>query len=172
MCLFTTRTHRKQIYHRFFSSFFISIYFAFVLSFSVISFVKFLCLFSRISSAVPLIEENMGAESASSSSNSNCNSSSLQYGEDDISCKNNTSFVVLNVYDLTPINNYMYWFGFGIFHSGIEGTCWSDSWFVSTCFGFLLFQFFSHSCTNVPSSKRQSLFRSTNLVFSIISFLY
>ena len=29
--------------------------------------------------------------------------------------------VVLNVYDLTPANNYSYWFGFGIFHSGIEG---------------------------------------------------
>ncbi|XP_010240206.1 deSI-like protein At4g17486 isoform X2 [Brachypodium distachyon] len=28
--------------------------------------------------------------------------------------------VVLNVYDLTPINNYLYWFGLGIFHSGIE----------------------------------------------------
>lgn len=27
----------------------------------------------------------------------------------------------LNVYDLTPINNYLYWFGLGIFHSGIEG---------------------------------------------------
>ncbi|KAK1305638.1 DeSI-like protein [Acorus calamus] len=26
----------------------------------------------------------------------------------------------LNVYDLTPVNNYLYWFGFGIFHSGIE----------------------------------------------------
>ncbi|XXG43032.1 hypothetical protein AAC387_Pa01g3161 [Persea americana] len=26
----------------------------------------------------------------------------------------------LNVYDLTPINNYLYWFGLGIFHSGIE----------------------------------------------------
>ncbi|KAL5836085.1 hypothetical protein ACOSQ4_015582 [Xanthoceras sorbifolium] len=37
---------------------------------------------------------------------------------------NNKSYddaqVVLNVYDLTPINNYTYWFGFGIFHSGIE----------------------------------------------------
>ncbi|CAJ1975451.1 unnamed protein product [Sphenostylis stenocarpa] len=32
---------------------------------------------------------------------------------------NNTS-LVLNVYDLTPLNNYLYWFGFGIFHSGIE----------------------------------------------------
>lgn len=28
--------------------------------------------------------------------------------------------VVLNVYDLTPLNHYTYWFGFGIFHSGIE----------------------------------------------------
>ncbi|PKI66726.1 deSI-like protein At4g17486 isoform X2 [Punica granatum] len=30
------------------------------------------------------------------------------------------ALVVLNVYDLTDINNYTYWFGFGIFHSGIE----------------------------------------------------
>ena len=29
--------------------------------------------------------------------------------------------VVVNVYDLTPINRYTYWFGFGIFHTGIEG---------------------------------------------------
>ncbi|KAK9697787.1 hypothetical protein RND81_08G061400 [Saponaria officinalis] len=28
--------------------------------------------------------------------------------------------VMLNVYDLTPLNQYTYWFGFGIFHSGIE----------------------------------------------------
>ncbi|WOL07159.1 hypothetical protein Cni_G15897 [Canna indica] len=28
--------------------------------------------------------------------------------------------VYLNVYDLTPINKYLYWFGLGIFHSGIE----------------------------------------------------
>ncbi|CAL9752320.1 unnamed protein product [Musa acuminata subsp. burmannicoides] len=26
----------------------------------------------------------------------------------------------LNVYDLTPINKYLYWFGLGVFHSGIE----------------------------------------------------
>ena len=32
-----------------------------------------------------------------------------------------TTEVLLNVYDLTPINNYSYWFGVGIFHSGIEG---------------------------------------------------
>lgn len=35
---------------------------------------------------------------------------------------NNDTQVVLSVYDLTPINNYTYWFGFGIFHSGIEGS--------------------------------------------------
>ncbi|PKA63362.1 DeSI-like protein [Apostasia shenzhenica] len=28
--------------------------------------------------------------------------------------------VLLNVYDLTPLNHYLYWFGLGIFHSGIE----------------------------------------------------
>lgn len=93
--------------------------------------------------AVPLFEEKMGAENASSS---------LQYEEDDNSSKNNSSFVVLNVYDLTPMNNYIYWFGLGIFHSGIEGTyfspsCSSHFWYVSTC-------------KNAPSSKRESLFRS------------
>ncbi|KAL2927489.1 hypothetical protein RDABS01_019820 [Bienertia sinuspersici] len=30
--------------------------------------------------------------------------------------------VYLNVYDLTPINGYMYWAGFGIFHTGVEGS--------------------------------------------------
>ncbi|KAG8060032.1 hypothetical protein GUJ93_ZPchr0002g25932 [Zizania palustris] len=28
--------------------------------------------------------------------------------------------VLLNVYDLTPANDYLYWLGFGVFHSGIE----------------------------------------------------
>nr|XP_024381526.1 deSI-like protein At4g17486 [Physcomitrium patens]XP_024381527.1 deSI-like protein At4g17486 [Physcomitrium patens]XP_024381528.1 deSI-like protein At4g17486 [Physcomitrium patens]XP_024381529.1 deSI-like protein At4g17486 [Physcomitrium patens]PNR50826.1 hypothetical protein PHYPA_010012 [Physcomitrium patens] len=28
--------------------------------------------------------------------------------------------IFLNVYDLTPMNNYVYWVGLGIFHSGIE----------------------------------------------------
>ncbi|KAJ7519357.1 hypothetical protein O6H91_20G035500 [Diphasiastrum complanatum] len=28
--------------------------------------------------------------------------------------------IYLNIYDLTPLNGYMYWFGVGIFHSGIE----------------------------------------------------
>ncbi|GAB2274203.1 hypothetical protein Dimus_008970 [Dionaea muscipula] len=30
------------------------------------------------------------------------------------------SVLYLNVYDLTPMNDYLYWFGLGIFHSGIE----------------------------------------------------
>ncbi|XP_027361328.1 deSI-like protein At4g17486 isoform X2 [Abrus precatorius] len=33
---------------------------------------------------------------------------------------NSRSLVYLNVYDLTPINNYLYMFGLGIFHSGIQ----------------------------------------------------
>ncbi|KAL1340364.1 hypothetical protein HN51_026760 [Arachis hypogaea] len=28
--------------------------------------------------------------------------------------------VYLNVYDLTPINGYAYWFGLGVYHSGVE----------------------------------------------------
>ncbi|KAK9095206.1 hypothetical protein Scep_026675 [Stephania cephalantha] len=32
----------------------------------------------------------------------------------------NRTPLFLNVYDLTPINSYLYWFGLGIFHSGIE----------------------------------------------------
>eukprot|EP00252_Welwitschia_mirabilis_P026159 TRINITY_DN8446_c0_g2_i1.p1 TRINITY_DN8446_c0_g2~~TRINITY_DN8446_c0_g2_i1.p1 ORF type:complete len:216 (+),score=33.91 TRINITY_DN8446_c0_g2_i1:449-1096(+) len=34
--------------------------------------------------------------------------------------ENRQTQVFLNVYDLTPLNNYFYWFGFGIYHSGIE----------------------------------------------------
>ena len=29
--------------------------------------------------------------------------------------------VKLNVYDLTDMNGYMYWFGLGVYHSAIEG---------------------------------------------------
>ncbi|KDP32364.1 hypothetical protein JCGZ_13289 [Jatropha curcas] len=36
------------------------------------------------------------------------------------STENKETQVILNVYDLTPVNNYTYWFGFGIFHTGIE----------------------------------------------------
>ncbi|XP_058085593.1 deSI-like protein At4g17486 isoform X2 [Magnolia sinica] len=32
----------------------------------------------------------------------------------------NRTHLYLNVYDLTPVNSYLYWFGFGIFHTGIE----------------------------------------------------
>ncbi|KAK4745704.1 hypothetical protein SAY87_012016 [Trapa incisa] len=34
-------------------------------------------------------------------------------------CPGNTP-VYLNVYDLTPMNGYVYWAGLGIFHSGVE----------------------------------------------------
>lgn len=50
--------------------------------------------------------------------------------------ENKDTQVVLNVYDLTPVNNYTYWFGFGIFHSGIEGL-WTLSGFCCPFF-FLL----------------------------------
>ncbi|KAK1419036.1 hypothetical protein QVD17_28192 [Tagetes erecta] len=33
---------------------------------------------------------------------------------------NDNALLYLNVYDLTPVNDYLYWLGFGIFHSGIE----------------------------------------------------
>ncbi|GLT44998.1 hypothetical protein SLA2020_188660 [Shorea laevis] len=54
----------------------------------------------------------MGEEEASTSSSSR---SRQEDANEDIETN-----VVLNVYDLTPLNNYTYWFGFGIFHSGIE----------------------------------------------------
>ncbi|KAG6521229.1 deSI-like protein At4g17486 isoform X1 [Zingiber officinale] len=34
---------------------------------------------------------------------------------------NSRTYLYLNVYDLTPVNKYLYWFGLGVFHSGIEG---------------------------------------------------
>lgn len=52
----------------------------------------------------------MGAET-------NSNSAS----ECDVNNNNSETQVMLNVYDLTPMNNYTSFFGFGIFHSGIEG---------------------------------------------------
>ncbi|XVE98280.1 hypothetical protein REPUB_Repub03eG0092000 [Reevesia pubescens] len=45
---------------------------------------------------------------------SSCSSGNQNAGNND------ETNVILNVYDLTPINNYSYWVGFGIFHSGIE----------------------------------------------------
>lgn len=29
--------------------------------------------------------------------------------------------IYLNVYDISPINKYLYWLGLGIYHSGIQG---------------------------------------------------
>jgi hypothetical protein len=49
--------------------------------------------------------------------------------------------VVLNVYDLTPMNNYLYWFGLGIFHSGIEGAYVP----TSSCLGLPEFIFHSEN---------------------------
>jgi hypothetical protein len=45
--------------------------------------------------------------------------------------------VLLNVYDLTAANDYLYWLGFGVFHSGIEGSHGDLS--SSLSFPFLLF---------------------------------
>lgn len=54
----------------------------------------------------------------------------------------NETQVVLNVYDLTPVNSYTYWFGFGIFHSGIEGFFTHLSIFLVFAFYFCFFMCF------------------------------
>ncbi|KAF0894441.1 hypothetical protein E2562_039011 [Oryza meyeriana var. granulata] len=47
--------------------------------------------------------------------------------------------VVINVYDLTPMNNYLYWFDLSIYHSGIEGV--PNEWVFEVepknCHGFV-----------------------------------
>ncbi|KAK4269465.1 hypothetical protein QN277_022619 [Acacia crassicarpa] len=35
-------------------------------------------------------------------------------------CRSGSVPVYLNVYDLTPINGYAYWFGLGVYHSGVQ----------------------------------------------------
>jgi len=54
--------------------------------------------------------------------NNNNNFNSTSKSDNSANDNKNNTRVVLNVYDLTPLNNYLYWFGFGIFHSGIEGS--------------------------------------------------
>lgn len=46
--------------------------------------------------------------------------------------------VFLNVYDLTPMNGYVYWAGLGIFHSGVEGMFCSN----------FVYYFYSSSCVS------------------------
>ncbi|KAL0762673.1 hypothetical protein Bca101_078824 [Brassica carinata] len=46
--------------------------------------------------------------------------------------------VYLNVYDLTPVNDYLYWFGIGIFHSGVEGLFLYSFLLLEHVFFFLL----------------------------------
>ncbi|XP_065857518.1 deSI-like protein At4g17486 isoform X2 [Euphorbia lathyris] len=50
---------------------------------------------------------------SSSSSSSNSDKEQANGGS-------NGAMLYLNIYDLTPVNNYLYWFGLGIFHSGVE----------------------------------------------------
>ncbi|KAL3499662.1 hypothetical protein ACH5RR_038755 [Cinchona calisaya] len=50
---------------------------------------------------------------------SSSRSSSLSKDQNSNGERNRVS-LYLNVYDLTNINDYLYWFGLGIFHSGIE----------------------------------------------------
>jgi hypothetical protein len=54
--------------------------------------------------------------------------------------------VVLNVYDLTPMNNYLYWFGLGIFHSGIEGAYCLVRFDFFFCLGLPEFELVSAPC--------------------------
>lgn len=48
-------------------------------------------------------------------------SSSFRLTKEQSNGGSNGALLYLNVYDLTPVNKYLYWVGLGIFHSGIEG---------------------------------------------------
>ena len=69
--------------------------------------------------------------------------------------------VYLNVYDLTPINNYLYMFGLGIFHSGIQGLCVSFPYtsfalilLFWTCFCIFLFFAYCGMCRDIKKISR------------------
>ncbi|WCJ25828.1 PPPDE putative thiol peptidase family protein [Euphorbia peplus] len=55
------------------------------------------------------------------SSSSSSSSSDKEQGNEGVGGGSNGGAILyLNIYDLTPVNNYLYWFGLGIFHSGVE----------------------------------------------------
>lgn len=70
------------------------------------------------------IEETMRLFPLNSSSSSSSNSDKEQANGG-----GNGAMLYLNIYDLTPVNNYLYWFGLGVFHSGVEGNVHIFVWF-------------------------------------------
>jgi hypothetical protein len=57
--------------------------------------------------------------------------------------------VYLNVYDLIPMNGYIYWAGLGIFHSGIEGSflCHMHAYFPRLIHNQMLAHFPAFQCS-------------------------
>jgi hypothetical protein len=57
--------------------------------------------------------------------------------------------VYLNVYDLTPMNGYIYWAGLGIFHSRIEGSflCHMHAYFPQLIHNQMLAHFPPFQCS-------------------------
>lgn len=70
--------------------------------------------------------------------------------------------IYLNVYDISPINKYLYWFGLGIYHSGIQGNNFDHFSALLASFPFSLFYFFYfffHNCTMLFNLKYNLLFK-------------
>jgi deubiquitinase DESI2 len=60
--------------------------------------------------------------SSSSASSSGANEQQVeQPSSNRTTISSSSTAVYLNIYDISPLNHYLYWFGLGIFHSGIEG---------------------------------------------------